>query len=149
MDLRKINDDISVASQLTLGDVVDAAKLGFRTIMANRPDGEEFGQLSMADLEAATNANGMAWVYLPVASCGITDTNIDDFTAVCEQAEKPILAFCRSGTRCCVLWALSSAPDAPADVLLTQARQAGYDLTALKARLMQRARDSSSNSKLV
>ncbi|OEY67643.1 TIGR01244 family sulfur transferase [Marinobacter sp. X15-166B] len=140
MDFRKIDEDISVSPQLTLGDIVEAAKLGFRTVIANRPDGEEFGQLSMADLQAATHANGMEWVYLPVDSGNITDTNIDDFTAIYEQAEKPVLAFCRSGTRCCVLWALSRATEAPAETILSKAGQAGYNLTALTARLMQRAR---------
>lgn len=142
MDVKKIDDDISVAAQLTLSDVVEAAKLGFRTIISNRPDGEEFGQLSTTDLEAVTKANGMEWVFFPVESGNITDTNADDFIKIYEQAEKPMLAFCRSGARCVVLWALSSAHKASADTLISQARNAGFNIASQKAHIMQRARHS-------
>ena len=68
MDIRRIDDTISVSPQLTVEDVSEAAKLGFKTLVANRPDAEEPGQPDMADIEAAARANGMEWVYLPVES---------------------------------------------------------------------------------
>ena len=94
----------------------------------------------MADLEAAAKANGMAWIYLPVESGNITDSDVDAFAPMLAQADKPILAFCRSGTRCSVLWALSSARTMPIEPILARAGQAGYDLRGLLPRLQQQAR---------
>lgn len=140
MDIRKIDDHISVAPQITVDEVAEAARLGFRTLVANRPDQEEPGQPSMADLEAEAKANGIAWIYLPVESGNITDSDVDAFAPMLEQADKPILAFCRSGTRCSVLWALSSARSLPIEPILNRAAQAGYDLQGLLPRLHQQAR---------
>ena len=139
MDIRRIDDTISVTPQLTADDVAQAAKLGFRTLVANRPDGEEPGQPTMADIEAAARENGMEWVYLPVESGNILDEDVDRFDTMIRQAETPVLAFCRSGTRCTVLWALSSARSEPAQEIVTKARNAGYDITGLAPRIAQQA----------
>lgn len=135
MNLRKIDDDITVAPQIQPEDIQRAAELGFRTIVANRPDFEEPGQPSMAAMEAAANEAGLNWVYQPVQSGNILDSDVDRFGEIFDQAEKPILAFCRSGTRCCSLWAMSQSAKAPADVLLIKAYNAGYDLNGLKPRM--------------
>ncbi|SFM56517.1 TIGR01244 family sulfur transferase [Marinobacter zhejiangensis] len=135
MDLRKIDDDITVTPQIQVGDVETAARLGFRTIIANRPDFEEPGQPAMADIEKAAVEAGLAWVYQPVQSGNIFDHDVERFAEIYEQAEKPILAFCRSGTRCCALWVMSQSSKVPADALLIKAYNAGYDLNGLKPRL--------------
>ena len=109
MDIRKIDDNISVAPQISIEDVAEAAKLGFKTLVANRPDHEEPGQPAMADIEAAAREQGLEWVYMPVESGNITDDDVNRFAPMIRDAEKPVLAFCRSGTRCTVLWALSAA----------------------------------------
>ncbi len=137
MDIRKIDDDISVAPQITPDEVAEAARLGFRTLVANRPDQEEPGQPAMAEMEAAAREHGLAWVYLPVESGNILDSDVDTFAPMFEQAEKPVLAFCRSGTRSSVLWALSSARHMPLEPIIQRAGQAGYDLRGLIPRLQQ------------
>ncbi|AXS81990.1 TIGR01244 family sulfur transferase [Marinobacter sp. Arc7-DN-1] len=141
MDFRKIDDNISVAPQISVEDVAEAAKLGFRTLVANRPDQEEPGQPSMADIEAAAREHGLAWVFMPVASGNITDDDVSRFAPMIQDAEKPVLAFCRSGTRCTVLWALSSARNTSADEIVTKARNAGYDISGLAPRMAQQARE--------
>jgi sulfide:quinone oxidoreductase len=141
VDIRRIDEDIAVAPQMSTDDVLEAANLGFRTLVANRPDKEEPGQPAMADIEAAAREHGLEWIYLPVESGNIRDDDVDQFAPVLSGASKPILAFCRSGTRCTALWALSSARLQPVDQLLTKARNAGYDLQGLKPRLEQQARD--------
>lgn len=141
MDIRKIDDDISVAPQIRPEDVADIAKLGFRTLIANRPDHEEFGQPTMADIEAAATENGLTWVYQPVQSGNILDGDVAQFASIYQNAEKPVLAFCRSGTRCCALWAMSHAASTPADALLIKAYNAGYDLSGLKPRLQYLANE--------
>ncbi|MEA1081983.1 TIGR01244 family sulfur transferase [Marinobacter qingdaonensis] len=139
MDFRKIDDSISVAPQLSVADVAEAARLGFKTLVANRPDQEEFGQPAMADIEAAAREHGLEWVYMPVESGNITDDDIDRFAPMIRAAEKPVLAFCRSGTRCTVLWALSAARDTSAQEIFTKARNAGYDISGLAPRLAQQS----------
>ena len=140
MDIRKLDDDIAVAPQITVEDVAEAARLGFRTIVANRPDREEPGQPPMADIEAAAREHGLDWAYMPVESGHIRDSDVDNFAPFLENADKPILAFCRSGTRCTVLWALSSARKQPVDSLLMKAANAGYNLGGAKPRMEQQAR---------
>lgn len=139
MNLKKLDNNLSVSAQLTVAEVEEAASLGFKTLVANRPDGEEHGQPAMADLEAAAREKGLEWVYLPVQSGNILDSDVDDFIPILESAQKPILAFCRSGMRCTVLWALSNARAIPADPLINRAREAGYDLSPLRPRLIQQA----------
>ncbi|MGF2685486.1 TIGR01244 family sulfur transferase [Marinobacter sp. DUT-3] len=139
MDLRKIDDQITVAPQITVDDVADIARLGFKTVVANRPDQEEPGQPAMAELEAAAREHGLEWVYMPVESGNITDRDVDQFAPMIQQADKPVLAFCRSGTRCTVLWALSSARDTAAEEIVTKAYSAGYDIRGLAPRLAQQA----------
>ncbi|NMT63685.1 protein tyrosine phosphatase family protein [Marinobacter orientalis] len=139
MDIRRIDETISVAPQLSVNDIAEAAELGFKTLVANRPDREEAGQPPMADIEAAAREHGMEWVYLPVESGNILDNDVDRFDAMIRTAEKPVLAFCRSGTRCTVLWALSSARYEPVQDIVTKARSAGYDLNGLAPRMVQQA----------
>ena len=139
MDIRKIDDAISVTPQITYGDVAEAAKLGFKTLVANRPDHEELGQPAMADIEAAALENGMTWVYMPVESGNVSDADVDRFGAMIQDSDKPVLAFCRSGTRCTVLWALNAARTTSAKDVFSKARSAGYDISGLAPRMAQQA----------
>lgn len=139
MDLRKIDDTISVSPQISVEDVAIAAQLGFKTIVANRPDREEPGQPLMADIENAARVSGLEWVYMPVESGNITDGDVDRFAPMIRDAEKPVLAFCRSGTRCTILWALSAARTLPASDVVAKARNAGYDISGLAPRMAQQA----------
>jgi uncharacterized protein (TIGR01244 family) len=139
MTFRKLDDNLSVSAQMTREDVLEAARQGYKTLVANRPDGEEHGQPAMAELEAAAQENGLDWVYLPVQSGNILDSDVDDFVPMLEQSLKPILAFCRSGMRCTALWALSNARFIPADPLIARAREAGYDLSPMRPRLVQQS----------
>ncbi|BEH14583.1 TIGR01244 family sulfur transferase [Marinobacter shengliensis] len=139
MDIRKIDETLSVAPQISVQDVAEIARLGFRTLVANRPDREEPGQPAMADIEAAAREHGLEWVFLPVESGNITDQDVDQFAPMIRNADKPVLAFCRSGTRCTVLWALSAARETQPEEILSKAQRAGYDITGLIPRLAQQA----------
>ncbi|MDC0661823.1 TIGR01244 family sulfur transferase [Marinobacter sp. SS21] len=142
MDIRKIDETIAVSPQIQPDDIREIAALGYRTVIANRPDQEEFGQPLMSEIEAAAKEHGLQWIYQPVESGNIFDRDVEQFGALVANAEKPILAFCRSGTRCCALWAMSNAKDTPADALIIKARAAGYDLSGLKPRLLQQTEQS-------
>ena len=142
MDIRRIDDSLSVTPQIRVEDIADIARQGFRTLIANRPDQEEPGQPAMADIEAAAKAHGLDWIYMPVESGNITDEDVERFVPVIRNAQKPILAFCRSGTRCTILWALSVATELPEEEIVSKARSAGYDISGLAPRIAHHARKS-------
>lgn len=108
MDTRPIADGIAVAGQIALSDVEAIADLGFRTLISNRPDTEP-GTVPHNEIRAAAEKAGMAFHYVPVELTGITEANVRDMSAAMERAERPVLAYCRSGGRCANLLQLTSA----------------------------------------
>jgi uncharacterized protein (TIGR01244 family) len=140
MDAKKINDTISVAPQLTAAEMEQAAALGFKTVVNNRPDGEGGPeQPASKDVGAAAAAAGLHYVYMPVVSGSLTEDNITEFRKALADVPKPVLAYCRTGTRCTNLWALAVAADMPVNDIVRQAADAGYDLRALAPVLEKRA----------
>ncbi len=139
MDIRPIDDRISVAPQISPEDIAGLARMGFKTLVANRPDREEAGQPLMAEIEAAAKEHGLQWVYQPVESGNILDSDVDRFDEMIREADAPVLAFCRSGTRCTVLWALSSARYSPVEEIVGKARNAGYDISGLVPRMAEQS----------
>lgn len=107
MNPQRLADDFAVAPQIAPEDVAELAALGFRTVICNRPDGEEPGQPAFAEIAAAAAAAGLTAVHVPVVSGGITEENVADFRAAIAEAPGPIFAYCRSGTRSRNLWNLT------------------------------------------
>lgn len=103
----RLTPDFSVAPQIGPEDVAGLAAQGFRAIMCNRPDGEEPGQPEVAAVRAEAERLGLAFVNLPVISGAITPEDVEDFAAVMKDLPGPVLAYCRSGTRCRNLWLLA------------------------------------------
>ncbi|OHB27606.1 MAG: TIGR01244 family protein [Phenylobacterium sp. RIFCSPHIGHO2_01_FULL_69_31] len=131
-DFRRVTDDFTTAPQISIADVAEAARQGFRTVINNRPDDEEPGQPSSAEIEAAAEAAGLAYFHIPVRG-GPTPEQVEQTKALLSQVETPILAFCRSGTRSIVTWSLSQAQSGalPRGELVTLGRNAGYDLSGV------------------
>lgn len=133
---RTLDDTISVAGQIAPADMVEARTQGFVAIVNNRPDGEQPGQPSGAEIEAAARAAGLAYTAIPVDHSGMRESQVAAMAEVLEQAPGPILAFCRSGTRSTYLWALARARlGDDADTLVEKAANAGYDLSPLRPML--------------
>jgi uncharacterized protein (TIGR01244 family) len=135
MDIRKINDDISVAPQIGPDDMPEIAARGFATVINNRPDGEVPDQPASAVMEKAARDAGLDYRFVPVISGQLTRENVEDFAATVSEVKGPVLAFCRSGTRSTTLWALSQAGKMPADQIIGQAADAGYDMLPFRAAL--------------
>ena len=125
---RKVTETVSVSPQITADDVGAIEAAGFRSIICNRPDGEEPGQPAFAAIEKAAKARGLDIRYQPVASGGLRQEDVDAFAGLTEELQAPVFAYCRSGTRCIMLWALAESASRPMSEVLDQARQAGYDL---------------------
>lgn len=131
-DFRRVTDDFTTAPQISLTDVEEAARQGFRTIINNRPDGEAPDQPSSREIEAAAQAAGIAYFHIPVVG-GPTPQQVETTQAILAEAAKPVLAFCRSGTRSIVTWSLGQAASGARtrDELVQLGRNAGYDLSGV------------------
>ncbi|MGA0607867.1 TIGR01244 family sulfur transferase [Phenylobacterium sp. VNQ135] len=131
-DFRRVTDDFTTAPQISVEDVEEAARQGFRTIINNRPDDEQPGQPSSREIEAAARAAGIAYFHIPVVG-GPTPQQVETTQRILEDAARPVLAFCRSGTRSIVTWSLSQAASGakPRDELVRLGRDAGYDLSGV------------------
>jgi uncharacterized protein (TIGR01244 family) len=133
---RRIDDSILVAPQIAPEDLAEAAALGVTLVINNRPDEEEAGQPEGQAIANAAEQAGLAYRAIPVTHAGFSHGQVDAMVDALEQAQGPVLAFCRSGTRSTYLWALARAKmgDHPA-VLTEKAEAAGYDLRSIRPML--------------
>ncbi|HWV19588.1 MAG TPA: TIGR01244 family sulfur transferase [Devosia sp.] len=131
MDLKRINDHVSVSGQISPEDVATLKSLGFVAIVNNRPDGESPDQPAGAEIEAAAKAAGLAYHAIPLGREGVNAELVDKTKAVIEGSDGPVFCFCRSGTRSTTLWALSQAGEMDASEIISQAAEAGYDMSHL------------------
>ena len=129
---RRVTDSLSVSPQIAVDDLTRAADEGFVLVINNRPDDEEPGQPSSAQIEAAAKAAGLDYVHIPVRG-GPTHDQVEAVRRAFEGADGPVLAFCRSGTRSIVTWSLGQASSGSADraTLVRQGADAGYDLAGV------------------
>ena len=131
-DFRRVTDSLSVSPQIALDDLGRAAAEGFVLVINNRPDDEEPGQPTSAEVEAAAKAAGLAYVHVPVRG-GPTPDQVEAVRQAYEAADGPVLAFCRSGTRSIVTWSIGQAISGSEDraTLVRQGADAGYDLSGV------------------
>jgi len=133
---RKLDDHVSVAGQVTTADLDHARAQGFTAVVNNRPDGEQPGQPTGAEIAAAAAAAGLSYTAIPVGQGGLGEPQVSAMADVLAQADGPVLAFCRSGTRSTYLWALARARlGDDADGLVAKAEAAGYDISGIRPAL--------------
>ena len=104
LQVKQLSDEVGVSAQLSGTDVRAAHAIGFRSIVCNRPDGEAAGQTPFAQIAEVAGALGMTVRYLPVESGRVTDEAAAAFRALVAGLPKPVLAYCRTGTRAEMLW---------------------------------------------
>lgn len=141
MSFPQLSSTLSVATQLQPGDLKTLAEAGIKTIINNRPDGEEMNQPSAAVMAEQAKALGLAYLHQPVVGGMIGDGDIEEFTRLLDNAAQPVLAYCRTGTRCTVLWALSQAGKQAPETIINRAAEAGYDINGLLPQLISRWQD--------
>jgi uncharacterized protein (TIGR01244 family) len=131
LDLKRINDHVSVSGQISPEDVATLKSLGFVAIVNNRPEGESPDQPAGEEIEAAAKAAGLAYHAIPLGREGVNADLVEKTKAVIEGSDGPVFCFCRSGTRSTTLWALSQAGEMDASDIISQAAEAGYDMSHL------------------
>lgn len=127
MDIRRITPDYAVSPQISVEDVPALAKLGFACVVNNRPDAEITPDLCCDEMRQAVEAAGMRYVPNPVVNGALTLEMVTNQGQAVASAEGPVLAYCRSGTRSSIVWALSQAGQRPTDEILSALSAAGYD----------------------
>jgi uncharacterized protein (TIGR01244 family) len=130
---RKISDQVYASPQVAVADVAAAAGMGVKLIVNNRPEQESDDQTPGAEIEAAARAAGMDYVAIPVTHAGFSEPQVMAMANALSGAKGPVLAYCRSGTRSTLLWALAEASHGgDPDALTNMAAKAGYDVSPIR-----------------
>ncbi len=133
----RLDSTTFVSGQIAPADVAEAAAAGVKTIINNRPDGEEPGQPASREIEAAAEEAGLGYRHIPITT-SFSPAQIETMAEALEQG--PALAFCRSGSRSAWLWALARARRGEeVDTIVHAAAAAGYDLARLRPYLVPQA----------
>ena len=132
--LVSLTPELSVAGRLDRPDMEALARAGVRTIVNNRPDGEDPGQLPAAEARRLAESLGIAYHHIPITAATLSRADVDAFAAILRDAATPVVAHCRSGTRSTLLWALVRMREG-ADLLALVADTArhGIDIASLPA----------------
>ncbi len=110
LDLTHLSPEFATAGQLRPEDMTEVAALGFRSVIDNRPDGEEGpAQPASTQLQEAARQAGLAFVYQPVVGSELDLDDVHAFAAHLDALPAPVLAFCRSGARSQYLYRLVAA----------------------------------------
>lgn len=134
-DIRQVTDYFSVAPQISEADIDEIAAAGFKTVIANRPDGEGgVDQPRMGSIRARAEEKGLTFVALPFSGAP-TPEIIERMQSILAEAPAPALAYCRTGTRSITAWALTHGGQGQSDEIIDAAAAAGYDLSGLKSLL--------------
>jgi uncharacterized protein (TIGR01244 family) len=132
-DFRQLTADFWASPQIDLEDVGEAKAQGIALIINNRPEGEAADQVPGEVIEAAARAAGIDYRAIPVTHAGFSEEQVRAMAAAIDEAGGPVLAYCRSGTRSTLLWALAQAArgEAPGTIA-AKAAGAGYDVAPVR-----------------
>ena len=129
--MKQISDRLYVGPQLTAEDIRRAKSQGFVAIINNRPDGEEPGQPSAAEYRSVAEDAQLAYTHIPVTAGQIGETQVRAFQEALSQANGPVLAHCKTGTRSAMLYAIGEVLDGrmSSDQVIPFGQSAGLDLS--------------------
>jgi uncharacterized protein (TIGR01244 family) len=133
MMFRRLTDNIYAAPQIGVAEIAEARALGVTSVINNRPEDESDDQTPGEEIEAAARAAGMDYVAIPVTHSGFSEPQVKAMAEALERATGAVLAYCRSGTRSTLLWALAEASvGGDPDSLTNMAAKAGYDVGPIR-----------------
>ena len=136
MDLKPISDSLTVSPQITVADIPELARQGYRAIICNRPDGEGADQPTFEEISSAAKSAGMEAAYVPVVAGKVLDADADAFGDAMRELPGPVLAYCRTGTRSATLWSLAEADTLGTAEVLSRTKAAGYDMAGVVRRIV-------------
>ncbi|QBY00053.1 TIGR01244 family phosphatase [Rhodophyticola sp. CCM32] len=135
MDIRPLTETYAVAPQLEPADMATLAAEGVTTVICNRPDAENPPPLFAAEMQAAAEAAGLGFVFNPITGGAMTMDNVEEQADAMAGADGPVVAYCASGNRSSIVWAMTQAGTLPTDEILAATRAAGYMLDGLRPQI--------------
>ena len=132
MDIRALTPSYAVSPQIAIADLSEIKAAGYKTIIDNRPDAEISAELHSHNMRAAAEALGLSFHVNPVIGGALTPENVTLQADILAKADGPVFAYCASGNRCSVVWALTEAGKQSADVLISIPAKFGYNLEHLR-----------------
>ena len=136
--MKHLHKHLYVSGQITVDQFGQFAEAGIKTIINNRPDNEEAGQLSQQEASKLANQHGIDYVFLPMHNGQpMPDNLVSDFKQVIDRNDDPVLAHCRSGMRSSMIWALGQIADGSlsVDEVIEAAGNAGIPLANYRSAL--------------
>ncbi len=131
MNAYRLSDTVAVAAQIQPGHVASIAEAGFKVLINNRPDGEAPDQPTSAEIAAAAEAAGLEYHYMPVNAMTFPGPDAEEMQRLLNDTSRPVLAFCRTGTRCANLW-VQTRDDGDVEDAMAKARGIGFDLSMVR-----------------
>lgn len=135
MEIRQLTPEYAVSPQIAVEDLAELKAAGFTTVIDNRPDAEIPGDLHAPVMRQAAEALGLTFVANPVIGGALTMDNVEAQKAAIDAATGPVFAYCASGNRSSIVWALSNAGNHSADELISIPARFGYNLEHLRGTL--------------
>lgn len=136
MRFKPVTTTLSVCEQIAVSDISEIVSAGFKSVICNRPDGEGADQPTFAEIDAAARAAGIVVAHQPIVSGKVSDEDAAKFGELTDRLPKPILAYCRTGTRSATIWSLSEgARGRPISDILAATKMAGYDMSGVVRRI--------------
>ena len=142
MEIRPLTPTYAVSPQIDPADLAAVKAAGYTTVIDNRPDGEIPSHLQTAVMKAAAEELGLAFVANPVIPGGLTMENVRIQSQTIADAPGPVFAYCASGNRCSVVWALVNAGTRSTDDLIRVPSKYGYNLEPLRGQIDALAADA-------
>lgn len=140
MDIRALTPDYAVSPQIEPSDLPAIKAAGYVTIIDNRPDGEIPPHLHTAAMRAAAEALGLTFVVNHIIGGQLTMDNVTAQAAAIAASPGPVFAYCASGNRSSIVWALANAGKRPVDELVGLPARFGYQLDHLRPQIEALAR---------
>jgi len=126
--MRQLDEKVFLSGQIRAEDVGRLREQGVVMVINNRPDGEEPDQPTGAEIEAAADAAGLAYRFIPIQR-GIGPAHVEEMREAFDEADGKVLAYCRSGTRSALAWAVARRKEGVSfEELERAAADAGIDL---------------------
>jgi sulfide:quinone oxidoreductase len=136
MELKKLSKEVAVSPQISVADLEGIKALGYTSIVCNRPDGEGADQINFDEIDTAAIKLGLKAIYQPVVSGKINDDDVAAFKTIMDEAQGPVFAYCRTGTRCTTLWSLAKSTELSVAEILSASKAAGYDMSGVVRRIV-------------
>jgi uncharacterized protein (TIGR01244 family) len=135
MNINQVTKDYAVSDQIVPADLVEIAAAGFTTVICNRPDSENEADLHAQFIEAEAKRLGLGFVINPISNQGLIMENLRLQAKAIADSDGPVFAYCRSGTRSTICWALVQADRMPVDQIIAAAAHAGYQIENMRPQI--------------